>query len=568
MSETVPEPISRFVNAFTRGKVVTKKLLEVRDGKIKAALDKVQQQIDLLRNLGVQDHALDQALATLVTARATASTLPDAKRYEALEQVKQKARDRVALAQLKVDQIRQRLTNLQQTSMEAWTAIKEAKAAIQQTPDPTEKRRFEQALAVLEERHTRDSHAAPNTVIESTEIAPAIAKLTQLTADAQRLAAGVTALNALAPGLMADRVAQLGRIDKELAKLTKLNQKVVDASLVQLVTAKLADLTTRRDALAQAPPGQLQAQLATVPALLQAIANAVNESEACGKWGERKPEREMILGACNHYITAADPKNHNKPKLVQDSLTLRQALADTETQVSGNPGQAVTTFDDQIRPAYAKLKKEYYDEILRQPLLTRAELLEKNDPNCAEAQMKLALNSSVYETRMLEAWNTGEAFGSPLLGKLSPGEALAIYTYTSNDFEKINGRLLGYKPPANQAAEAQIKIMTEQATKALAKLDNYVGITKRGDKDFNGADAQFALNNTFKIKAFWSTGVGYSFPYKWQTTIHGKTGKDIKPISNFPKEAEVLFPPGTEFKVIDRDDSEAPDTIYVTVEEV
>jgi hypothetical protein len=206
---------------------------------------------------------------------------------------------------------------------------------------------------------------------------------------------------------------------------------------------------------------------------------------------------------------------------------------------------------------------------LRGPLLKEAEELAKQ-PDSAEAQMKLALSSRDYETRMLEARNTALAFGSPLADsrKLSPGEAVAIYTYTSNDYTDINGLLLGLKQPG-PAEKAKIEIMIDQATKALAKLDNYAaGPTKRGEKDWPGADAQYKKDNEFTTKAFWSTGVGFGFPGIWQITINGRTGKEIKPLSNYPKEAEVLFPPGTKFKVLERDETEKPDTIYITVEEV
>ena len=566
MSGSTSEAIGRFVNTMTGGKVVPKKLLEVRNGKVGTALDAMAAQITRLGAAGVKSQGLVNNLTSLRQARSHALSLQnDAERRKALEKVKQDARKLQKLAEQIVNITLERLGALIQEGIEAGNAINQANTAIQQTPDQNEKGRFLVALQSLRDR--LETHSG---VREQLQINPAITELQRVRDEAVQLAADVTA----AKPILQQRITRLAEINKELGKLRKLNQKVVDQPLVNLVTDKLADLTTRRDALAQAPLGQLQAELAKVDALLQDISGAVTESEPCAKWGEVKPVRDMIRYACNLYIVAAGPNKHNKVKLGQDSLALLQKLTDVEDQACGNPPppnplQAYIKFVTKINETdYENLKKEYYNQILRGPLLAKAELLEKNDPNGAEAQMKLALDSSVYETRMLEAWNSGEAFGSPILGKLSPGEAVAIYTYTSDDYKKINGRLIGYQPPANQVEEAQIKIMTEQATKALAKLDNYVGITKRGDKDFNGADAQFTKDNVFKIKAFWSTGVGFSFPGMWQITINGKTGKDVKPISNYPKEAEVLFPPGTEFKVIARDDTEAPDTIYVTVEQV
>jgi hypothetical protein len=76
----------------------------------------------------------------------------------------------------------------------------------------------------------------------------------------------------------------------------------------------------------------------------------------------------------------------------------------------------------------------------------------------------------------------------------------------------------------------------------------------RGERKFDGWNKQYTKNNVFSLKAFWSTGLDFNFAGEIQITINGKTGgsagKNVSALSQHPNENEILFPPGTKFRVI------------------
>jgi hypothetical protein len=567
MGETITMTISRFVEIFRRDPPPPPPITQVSLTKLKEeivqALDAMEAEINRLEPYNVGGTALHRTLENLRTAygipRDPEPLTPE--RKAALEGLKQRALTARDEARQQIPPILTGLETHGRTAAAASAAIDKAEEAINQIPNEPaadgDKRGYFRELMDLRTR--RDAH---RTVRALREIHPFILELEGVETAAKQIVNDVAA----ATVRWQARAAKLAEIDKALGKLETLNQKVVD---MKPVGDKLDALKTRRNFLNMVAPGQ---QLNTeVGALLQAISDAAAETKPYRDWGEMKPAREMIEGACNNYIVAA---KSNKDLLKLNSDALLRHLADAEELAVLDPTLACNKFIREINPSYGRLKQQFFDEILRPPLRAESDGLATN-PDSAEAQMKIALGSdAVYEDRMLEATNTAWAFGSPLAYRLSPGEAVAIYTYTGDDYQKMQGLLLGYQMPQTQAERGRIDIMIDQAKKVLAKLDNYGSWpTRRGDRDFIGADAQYKKDNEFTTKAFWSTGVGFSFSGKWQITIFGKTqtpsaGKEVKPLSNYPKEAEVLFPPGTKFRVIERDETEAPTTIYITVQEV
>jgi hypothetical protein len=447
-----------------------------------------------------------------------------------------------------VDEIREGLVILEKTSIDVSSAIQRAWGTIKTMP-PAAQAGFQPALKDLQTRCD-----AASGIKQAPDIKPAINELAQMMTEVEGLAAKVTELMPV----LEQQTVRLAEIDKELSKLEKTNQKL-DQPFLDLVTPKLADLKSRRDELAQAALEQLRFALGQVPNLLHEIDEAAFESATCLTWQKQKPVRQMIYGACNVWITAATKEG--AAQLKDDSEKLSESLKYVEEMGSGNPNRALAKFNMDIKPRYDRLKDEYYKVFLRRSLQKEFE-----NPNSAE--MKKALGSAEYEKRLLEVWNTVEAFGSPLTRALSPAEMVAIYSYTTDDYEKINDTLKGSRRPENDVEGKQIEVMIDQLNKALAKLENQVGIFTRGEGRSTGTDDRYPLNSVFTTKAFWSSGIGVNFPGRWQITILGKTGKDIKTLSQSPHEAEVLFSPGCKFKVIARDNTEAPNKIYVTVEEV
>ena len=360
------------------------------------------------------------------------------------------------------------------------------------------------------------------------------------------------------------RAAKVTEIDARLAELRDAGLKVVDAPMQTAAAQKVTALTTRRDTLAGASGGALALELAKAPILLADIQSAKGLAEQYASWGKSKATRTLIQGACAGY--AAQGKKKNLDWLEQGAVKVTIDLAKVVAGSLADTQGAITDLNT-VQLDYSRLKTRFLNEVMGPTLEKLANDKAAGDPTGAEAMMKQALSPADFKQRLLEVYNTGIAFGTNMK-TLSPGENVAVYTYTSDDYTEMNALLLGL-PQAPTVDLAKVKIKNDITIQALAKLPNYPpGITKRGEKPWPGADAQYTKDNVFAVRAFWSTGVGFNFPGVYQIAIHGKTGKNVATLSKFPNEAEVLFAPGTRFKVLSRDDSQAPAKISVVVQEL
>ncbi|MBW4090455.1 MAG: hypothetical protein HIU82_05010 [Proteobacteria bacterium] len=548
--------LDRFKRVLSGGTVVSDKLVTVRNDKVGAALAELKNELDRLSDAGMANTTLEARRQTLIQARIAALRQTDNQaKCDALERIKDAARAAVIEARKQADQL---LGNpeLKDKADAALAACNDTAAEIALVSDPLLRAPLERALADLQ--NLRLTHS---TADNSGAVQKAIVELPKVTTAAILLAvrAGTAAR------LATDRAKRLGEIDTQLADLRTLALQVVDDPMVRATNKLLAPLGQRRDLLATAGPDKVAGALDGADALADDIATASDRVTAYVNYGKRKVERTMILGAAQGYLAAA--KKPGQEWLKKDTEAMQKGLAAVQKMSVADPAGALTALND-VKKQYDNLKASYVDRVLKGPLLGKIDQLIKDNPDGPEAQMVDALSAPEFERRALEVAHTQFAFGmDPTL--LSPGEAVAVYTYTSNDYSEMNGLLLGLPSTASGEQMRKTKIKNDQATAALTKLPNYpAGITKRGEQPWPGADAQYTQDKVFTVKAFWSTGVGFNFPGAYQISIKGKTGKNVMTMSNFPKESEVLFAPGTQFKVLSRDDTGAPNKILVVVEEV
>ena len=192
------------------------------------------------------------------------------------------------------------------------------------------------------------------------------------------------------------------------------------------------------------------------------------------------------------------------------------------------------------------------------------------------------LGKDVFERRLLKVYDTARKQGTPEINLLSPGEAVAIHSYTCGDYAQMNGHLLGINPlpdyPSNevethvlvQPTVDQVEIKNDQACAALKKLPNWPGgSTSRGVRSRYPDDDKDFAQSTYTLKAFWSTATTAlrDFEGPWRFEITGNSGKNVKSLSRYPTEDEVLYLPGTTFQVISRSGVHAgkDDTRCITV---
>jgi hypothetical protein len=139
---------------------------------------------------------------------------------------------------------------------------------------------------------------------------------------------------------------------------------------------------------------------------------------------------------------------------------------------------------------------------------------------------------------------------------LSKDDVLGIYDYTTNDgYDVMNGYLRN--PAAHDteaAAAAQQRV--DRAVAGLEKLPQYDGVSYRGTNLPPDVLKAWEPGEVVSDKAFMSSSVDRrvadSFGKEVFMRIVGHSGVDIAPLSRFANEVEILFKPGTEFRVLSK----------------
>jgi len=151
---------------------------------------------------------------------------------------------------------------------------------------------------------------------------------------------------------------------------------------------------------------------------------------------------------------------------------------------------------------------------------------------------------------------------------LEPGEIMAITGYTTDFYGEINNPLRALAKPGKRDLDSKSMAWTKAGISGLNKLPKYNGITFRHAGFFPGYKAINQVGGIVSDLAFSSSAVQQrSCPNAAKShdaleIIFSKTGREISQASVFgEKEAEVLFRPGTEFRVEARMDKDmATDT--------
>lgn len=140
----------------------------------------------------------------------------------------------------------------------------------------------------------------------------------------------------------------------------------------------------------------------------------------------------------------------------------------------------------------------------------------------------------------------------PLAGKLDVIEMSSINYYTGLGYGQINQALRS----GDQVVLKKFQPVIEAACSALTKMtDNvFAGTVYRGAHLPKEITDLYDVGSHVTEKAFTSTSRNLSRKFSGNTlfVIKSKTGKMIDELSSFKSEAEVLFPPGTVFKVLGR----------------
>ena len=135
---------------------------------------------------------------------------------------------------------------------------------------------------------------------------------------------------------------------------------------------------------------------------------------------------------------------------------------------------------------------------------------------------------------------------------LTDDEYISIQAYTSNLYREINPALRAGNP-------GEWAPVVDEATEGLAKMraDGYLfkgRVRRDANFDLKQIGDLFPENGYFQDKAFVSSSkdVDGVFPGNTEIQIFSENGVDVRSLSQYNEEEEVLFSPGTKFKVINR----------------
>jgi SPP1 gp7 family putative phage head morphogenesis protein len=156
------------------------------------------------------------------------------------------------------------------------------------------------------------------------------------------------------------------------------------------------------------------------------------------------------------------------------------------------------------------------------------------------------------------------------LPELEPEEAAAIRAYTGGTYAQLNSALRNGSYASTPALQAYV----EAAQHGLSKMPKYVGEAARG-MSMGLSEMQkfltvYQKGAIVEEAAFISSSSGSraAFGGNIFLKIKSRTGVDVSSYSRHPHEREVLFMPGTRFRVLDVVKDKNSGTTTVSIEEI
>lgn len=277
----------------------------------------------------------------------------------------------------------------------------------------------------------------------------------------------------------------------------------------------------------------------------EALIEINNLSKAIAEYEEKNKEIINKFENEEDYVTKQQyTQEHTKNSQEKNMLMNKKYQIETSLGIQKKFG--AISVEDKFKPQTI----EYLKQTLPK-LKTYKEKLEKglaqNDlvnPNLIK-DYKKALGINIFESfnqRLVAKGATTDPCG------LSSFEYFMVNRYTSNSYAEINSALRnGPTDKFYESAKKQADIIN----RALDKIASYKGLVQRGARRLPfDVEKAHCLGCVVEHQAFTSTSTGKAFTGNHQFVIISRNGKYVAPISDHPKEQEVLFKSGARFKVL------------------
>jgi hypothetical protein len=179
-----------------------------------------------------------------------------------------------------------------------------------------------------------------------------------------------------------------------------------------------------------------------------------------------------------------------------------------------------------------------------------------------------ALNKGNLESGAEKILGSPTALQAMKAGGLSLTEAVSIFMYTTGDYSSINAQL------RTGRVSGDVRAVTDECISGMAKLPPHDETVSRLVNLPDRVAAQHVEGATIQYDAFTSTSTKPNGDENFNGNMFmlmepkpGSSGKDVSMFSNLPDEQEVLFPPGTQFQVIERTEPKDQSSIIMGMDQ-
>lgn len=219
--------------------------------------------------------------------------------------------------------------------------------------------------------------------------------------------------------------------------------------------------------------------------------------------------------------------------------------------------------DKLAKQLFAKLDLDNHKPLTERRIETAAKYFEqvsavKDDPMLGLMGSKKFLNCLFAVDKNIQANNFNTSGMTTI-------EKVAVYGYTTSDYGYLNKGLREAGGLAKVGHDG-LKQYAQHAANGLAKLPDAppdpgktYKTVERGIGGFAGIADRYQAGKTVTEHAFTSTSEGRAYDGDWQFTIKSSHGKDVSGLSKFSMEKEILFPPGTQFQILNVGKADARD---------
>jgi hypothetical protein len=340
--------------------------------------------------------------------------------------------------------------------------------------------------------------------------------------------------------IIENRIAKSKQASEIFGRLQNATATTADLQFLEPFIARLETKVSREVETGEIRLAGVQKEIAALEKRL--------ESKTLTENSDKTDERTKLRKTLAFYVSRVpELSEYLQEQKTRESQLQRWKNAPTSAEASQQwitDALKQSVFESyKINPYELAQSKKYLKEAEEKLAELRAQLADLESQGAAKGNDPSAKLARLEE-RYKKVVESSQTCG------LTIGEAAALLSYTQSGYRKINYLL---RVQGDELEEAKPYMAAIEA--ALKKIKPYQGMVTRGVELPDDRLAQHKVGAVLTYPGFTSTSAGgKAFDIKkHQFVIQSKTGNFIGFQSQYLDEYEVLFRPGTKFKVISRE---------------